>query len=113
MPAKRPAADRFWEKVDRSGGPEACWPWLGASRDGRYGNFRVDNETVVRAHIYSCEQEHGPPPNPDDVVLHSCNNPPCCNPDHLSWGTQAQNVADMIAKGRAKMFGREMILEAA
>lgn len=34
------------------------------------------------------------------VVMHSCDNPCCCNPAHLSAGTQAQNVADMVSKSR-------------
>ena len=34
------------------------------------------------------------------VVMHSCDNPRCINPNHLSTGTQLQNVRDCITKNR-------------
>lgn len=39
------------------------------------------------------------------VVMHSCDNPRCVNPDHLSAGTQRQNIHDSIRKGRYNVFG--------
>lgn len=43
----------------------------------------------------------------ENVVRHSCDNPPCCNPKHLILGTQGQNVADMIARGRKAVLAGE------
>lgn len=82
----------FWSKVNRTGGPDACWPWLGRlNRDG-YGEERAHR----RAYGYA----NGPIPR-DAVVRHTCDNPPCCNPRHLLTGTQADNVADRVARGRS------------
>jgi hypothetical protein len=90
--------DRFWSKVDRSGGPDACWPWMAyRNRDG-YGSFRVDDHTES-AHRVAWVEENGPVPEGMDV-LHHCDNPPCCNPRHLFLGTAADNARDSVAKGR-------------
>lgn len=90
--------DRFWSKIDRSGGPAACWPWIaGHNRDG-YGSFRVDDHTEL-AHRVAWAEANGPVPDGMDV-LHTCDNPPCCNPRHLFLGTAADNARDSVAKGR-------------
>lgn len=90
---------RFWAKVDRSGGPDACWPWI-ACRDARgYGRLSADGKARI-AHRMAWMLTHGPIP-PGMFVCHHCDNPPCCNPYRcLFLGTPADNAADCVAKGR-------------
>lgn len=90
--------DRFWQYVDRRE-PELCWPWSGAMASRGYGAFFF-RRRFTRAHRVICEAAHGPPFS-GAWALHSCDNPPCCNPAHLRWGTPAENAADMTARGRA------------
>ena len=97
---RRPLAERFWEKVDRSGGPGSCWPF-GGSRSGKgYGRLSVPGthgETASRVAYRMSVGELG-----DLQVPHKCDNPPCCNPDHLFLGTPLDNMRDMAAKGRGR-----------
>lgn len=87
--------ERFWANVDKSAGPEGCWPWTGTTDEDGYGRFNVGGRPI-RAHRYvfgvAAERGH---------VLHKCDNPPCCNRDHLSLGTHLDNMRDKAAKGRA------------
>lgn len=63
-----------------------------------YGMFNV-NKTIYYAHRIAYQLHYGPPPI-GPLVLHRCDNRTCCNPSHLFLGTDKDNVADMIAKGR-------------
>lgn len=90
--------DRFWSKVDRSGGFDSCWVWRGRKLRG-YGKFDYDSKTVF-AHRFSYEQNFGKAPI-GKCVCHSCDNPSCVNPRHLWIGTNQDNVNDKVKKGRS------------
>ena len=90
--------DRFWAKVNAVG--DGCWEWQAALNNG-YGWFNVDGRirnahrvaALLSGKIDSLDSELH--------VLHKCDNPKCCNPDHLFVGTNADNVADRVKKGRS------------
>ncbi len=90
----------FWTRVNRRS-PLECWPWRGPTT-GDYGHlYDASAGRMVRAHRLAWIMTHGALP-PHTVILHLCDTPICCNPDHLRAGTQAENLADMRAKGRAR-----------
>lgn len=85
----------FWAHVHFGPG---CWTWLASKKHDGYGK-RKHNGKMTTAHRVSFEMEFGPIPD-GLAVLHRCDNPPCVRPDHLFLGTQQENIADMVAKGR-------------
>lgn len=98
---------RFWSKVDKSGD---CWLWTGARECHGYGSIgvgsRSDGTRRTRlAHHIAYELEHGEIPA-NQCVLHRCDNPSCVRPEHLFLGTQQDNVADMVSKGRQNLGAR-------
>lgn len=75
-----------------------CWEWKGHRNQAGYGEFCVNGERHTRAHRFMWEAIHGSIGSLH--VLHKCDNPPCCNPDHLFLGTQQDNMKDRDLKGR-------------
>lgn len=80
-----------------------CMPYQGCRTKDGYGQVCIKGR-VVRAHrLAYCRANNL---SLDDikglVVRHKCDNPPCCNPDHLEIGTQRDNVLDCIKRGRFK-----------
>lgn len=95
---------RFWKNVRKT---KKCWVWTGSKRTNGYGTIYTGNYRNDAAHRVSWLLKHGAMPkftgSADDVlVLHRCDTPLCVRPSHLFLGTQKDNVADMIAKGRRK-----------
>ncbi len=91
--------ERYDAKVDRSGGPDACWPWMAYTDPNGYGTIGR-NGKMVRANRVALERELGRSIWPGQCSCHTCDNPPCCNPSHLFEGTRGDNQRDMVAKGR-------------
>ena len=86
----RPIEVRFWEKVDKSSDPDACWTWQAARDHKGYGLFNAKALGTNRAQRVAYILEYGE--LPDGTALdHRCQNPPCVNPKHLRPVTTSQN----------------------
>jgi len=91
--------DRFWTKVDKTHA-NGCWVWTANRNNKGYGLFRPGGLAPKQlAHRLSYTESHGPIPK-GGLVLHSCDNPSCVNPNHLRVGSHKDNVADMDKRGR-------------
>lgn len=89
---------RFVEKVSEEPDENGCWLWIGGKSRNR-SNLRYGSFNGMRAHRLIYEWVVGFIPD-GMVILHTCDVPHCVNPNHLRLGTQADNVRDMIEKGR-------------
>jgi hypothetical protein len=76
-----------------------CWEWQYTTNNKGYGQYRENGKRYF-CHRYVYEKLKEKITN-GLWVLHKCDNPKCCNPDHLFLGTHADNMRDMVNKGRA------------
>ena len=105
MGTMNPLADRFWPKVDKRG-PDECWPWLGSKDKNGYGRIHVGPGRSDSALVSHVALKLAGRPVGKRKARHTCDNPPCCNPRHLRRGTQADNVRDMVRRGRTALGSR-------
>lgn len=111
-------AERFRLSVDRLTTPDGCWPWTGFLNEKGYGRFSLEPDwQTIAVSRFALEQRLGRPIPKKLMALHTCDNPPCARNDgaegtyevngvvhvrfgHLFLGTNADNMADMVSKGR-------------
>ncbi len=99
----------FWSTLNKDGplpdqqkeyykGLEKCWVWVFGVTGNGYGGLIFEGKRTT-AHRVAWILAHGNIPE-GLCVLHKCDNPLCCNPDHLFLGTRTDNSIDKESKGR-------------
>lgn len=96
----RTVEEFFYARISRE--PSGCWHWMGRTTTAGYGvascaKFGVFNEY---AHRLSYRLFKGPIPS-ELLVRHTCDNPRCCNPEHLVLGDDKANQQDKVIRGRS------------
>lgn len=100
--------ERFWSKVDIKSNDD-CWIWTAGRFPSGYGAFKALGKQW-RATRFSWSLNNKTIIDSDLVVCHTCDNPPCVNPNHLFAATHKDNQYDSIFKGRhssAKLTEKE------
>jgi hypothetical protein len=107
LPRNKPSD--VWKYVSK-GLEDECWNWT-AGKQGTYGAFRIEGK-YYKAHrvVYAIARGHialeGPLSQYDKThVLHTCDNPLCCNPKHLYLGDIWDNMRDKVMRNRQARTG--------
>ena len=88
---------RFEAKIRKT---EGCWEWTASCAGKGYGQMKLPRERKqAYAHRLAYLIYKGEIP-PRRGVCHTCDNPKCCNPEHLFLGTSHDNHMDMVSKSR-------------
>jgi len=91
----------FWPRVPGLLPISQCWVWQGPLDMDGYGRLYLgEHKHMVKAHRVMWMVCYGSIPDDTPVVMHSCDNPPCVNPNHLMLGTDIDNRMDCVRKGR-------------
>lgn len=101
-----PIAEIFWPQVERS---EGCWLWTGLKDKDGYGVLGYAGK-MLRANRVALELD-GRPAAKGQYACHHCDNPACVRAAHLYPGTPAQNVNDMMSRGRWSVGSRAKLDE--
>ncbi len=100
---KAPLIKRFFDKIIfQEDFVNDCWLWDGRKNQEGYGLIHEGDRysKLTTTHRLSWEFSNKTIIPSGMCILHSCDNPSCVNPNHLSIGTQAENIKDMDQKGR-------------
>lgn len=111
---KKNDVEILWSKVNKKSKDE-CWPWLGHITEKGYGRVRFEGKKYYAHRVIFNLQfpnviELAAPKIDRDTkgfLLHKCDNPICCNPNHLFVGSQLDNIRDRDQKNRHADFSGE------
>ena len=101
-----PLIDRLMARIDKDGPTQPhmdtpCWEWTGPKNRQGYGQFHVDGRDSKYAMVHRLVYEHESGNIPvGKCLLHECDFPSCCNPEHLRPGTHGDNADDKVTRGR-------------
>lgn len=95
----RTVAERHAARTDRSGGPDACWPWIGYHTPAGYAHISVGQFATAKAHRVAWVLAYGS--IPDEMTIdHLCFRPDCQNPRHMELTTLRENIRRQWADPR-------------
>ena len=88
----------FWSKVEKLG-KDDCWLWKNKCYRNKYGHFQIRAKDFVASRV-AFQLHNNVELDSLEEVCHTCDNPPCCNPNHLFKGGRQDNVDDAVSKGK-------------